>query len=140
MWIAVKAIEPQCVANHSNGSVRVVFLLGKDAAYDGRDAQGGEDTGGEAGAVDRFRKRAPGELPRCGDVGTHRRESQRGTLVGGDLGGGDAQLQAISEAVAQKDEVLGIAKRQGAQEDAFHEREDGGGSPDAQREGKDNGQ
>lgn len=67
-----------------------VFLLGKDAADDGRDAERGEDTGGEAGAVDRFREWPPGELPRCGDVGAHRREGPRGMLVGGDLGGGDA--------------------------------------------------
>lgn len=55
-------------------------------------------------------------------------------LVGSDFRGSNAQLQAIAETVAQKDESLGIAKRQWAQEDAFNEREDGSGSPDAQRE------
>ena len=32
-------------------------------------------------------------------------------LVGSDFGGSNAQLQAIAETVAQKDEALGIAKR-----------------------------
>ena len=61
-------------------------------------------------------------------------------LVGGDLRGGDAQLQAIAEAVAQEDEALGIAKRQRPQKHAFDEREDGGGGSDAQRKGENDGE
>ena len=61
-------------------------------------------------------------------------------LVGGHFRSGNAQLETIAEAVAQKDEALGIAKRQRAQENGFNEREDSGGGPDAQREGKDDGE
>lgn len=57
-------------------------------------------------------------------------------LLGIDFCGPHAELQAVAEAVAEEDEALGIAKRQGAQEHAIDEREDGCCSSDTQREGK----
>ena len=50
--IAVVAVEPQRVADDGDRCVRVVFLLGEDAADDGRDAERGENAGSEARAVD----------------------------------------------------------------------------------------
>src|SRR5215472_6631361 len=83
--IAVKAIKPQCVADHSNGCVRVVFLVSKDTAERGSDVEYGEDASGEARAVHRFRERSARELPRCRDVGTHRGEGLSRMFVGRDL-------------------------------------------------------
>ena len=54
-------------------------------------------------------------------------------LVGGDFGGGDAQLQAIAETIAEEDEALGIVQCQGPEEHAFNEGKDGSGGSDAQR-------
>src|SRR5262249_10613675 len=61
-------------------------------------------------------------------------------FVGRDLECSNSQLQAITETVAQEDEAPGIAKRQGPQESAFNEREDGSGRTDAYCESEHDGQ
>jgi hypothetical protein len=64
----------------------------------------------------------------------------RGVLVGSDLGGGHAELQAVAEAVAKKNKALRIAKGERAQEYAVDYREDGRCGSDAQRQGEDDGE
>ena len=138
--VAVKAVEPEGVAEDGDGLVGGFFLGSEDAADEGRNAEGGKDAGGEAAGDEDFRVGSAGELVGGGGIGAERGEGAVGVGVGGDFAGGDAEVESRAEAVAGKDEAIGMVEGKRAQEDAVDEGEDGGGGSDAEGEGEDDGE
>jgi hypothetical protein len=70
--IAVISVQPKGIAEHGERLVAVFFQLSKDAAQDGLNSEGGNNTGSEAGSVDLLRDSAAGELIVDARVATER--------------------------------------------------------------------
>ena len=93
--IAVVAVQPQGITDDCQRLMGVLFLLRKDAAKDGLNAEGGEDTCGEPGGVDFFRSGAAGKLKVGGGVAAKRGERAGCVRVGADLAGSHGSVRAL---------------------------------------------
>ena len=102
----------------------VVFLRGEDAAEGGLNAEGGEDSGSEAGGIDSLGSGAAGEFKACSVKAAHRGKRGGRVGVGGELAHCDANARALANMVSQNNQAVRIVEWERAEEDAFDERED----------------
>ena len=118
----------------------VLLLLGKEAIEEGMNAQGGKDTRGKASAVDFLRSCAAGKLVVGGSVAAKRREGAGCIRIRANFAGSDGSVRAGSQVISEQNQAVRIVERERAQQDAFDERKDSGGSADAESPDEHNGQ
>src|ERR1700687_5717913 len=118
----------------------IVFVLSEDTAEDWLNAKREKHAGAETGGIDFLRLCASGELIAGGDVAAQGGKGSGRARVRCDLMSSDGNDRTTSQVISQQNKSLGIIERKRAEQDAFDEREDGGGGTDAHGKGEDDGE
>ena len=122
----------------------LIFLLGKSAAHQGRDAKHGKHTCSKPRGIDLCRIARAGKFIIGGLVSAQAGEDGGIAHIGANAGGGDgrragAVLRAFHD-IAKRDQLGLIGKRQRPEQHTFHDGEDGRGGADAEGQREDRGQ
>ena len=84
-----------------------------------------------------FGVRIAGNFKRDRDICAQGRKGARSFRICGDLSGGNTNSAIFLQTVSQCDEAIRIAERQGAEQNAFNQRENGGSRADAKAKDED---
>jgi hypothetical protein len=139
--VAVEAALPGAVAQHRDLLMLVVLLLREHATENWLNAQGGEDSAGQARTSDLRRLATTGEFIAVLGIRTQRCKAAGIAHVLPYFNAGDGldSGEALAfESIIQRDELAGIVEGQRPQQNAFHQRKDRRGGTHAEREREDN--
>ena len=108
MGIALVAVQPQGVTDDGERLMSVLFLLRKNAAQDGTNAEGWKYACAKTGGVDFLRNCASGKLIAGADVSAKRRKCAGRVRVCADFASRHGGIRAASQMISQQNQTLGI--------------------------------